>query len=165
MCIVLHLLHPIDSYIMYSNHSTLSPETWTSLIVFVVYDCAKTARRLKETLDQANAEFDKMFEFDLRLWRLDILKLPQCREQVLQDLEDADLLTITLGSQHDSPAPPELNEILNLWNQKKKRHHLPLVPDNSLAPEIRTALGPLLRALGIQDHPDFFYANRTDSAS
>lgn len=101
------------------------------LTVFVVYDRAETARRFKETLDRANAEFHEVFEFDLRLWRLDILELLECRDPALQDLEDADLLTMVFSSHGDSLFSPELNYMVNKWSEKDGGKNCALFSDRS----------------------------------
>lgn len=87
----------------------------TLVTVFVAYDQAEIARRIKIIFDRAHAEIDEELIFDLRLWRLDILKLAGCWAQALRDLADADLFTMGFNSPDESMASPELTSLVKKW--------------------------------------------------
>lgn len=87
----------------------------TVVTVFVAYDRAETARRLKSTFDRAHAEVDGMVMFDLRLWRLDILELARCWAQALGDLADADLFTMAFNRVGEAVVSSELICLVEKW--------------------------------------------------
>lgn len=101
----------MDSKINFTHLSQLIP-----LTIFIVYDDVETGHRIKKTLDHANAEFEGAFDFDLRLWRSDMIEAPQCWTHILNDLAESELLTVIFSDHDESKISPELKYIINKWN-------------------------------------------------
>ncbi|MGJ8649459.1 MAG: hypothetical protein ACSHX4_03790 [Opitutaceae bacterium] len=136
----------------------------TKLTIFVVYDRAETAVRLKNTLDRANAEFDQLFEFDLRLWRLDILELPGCWADALKDLEDADLLTMVFSCHGQSVFSPELNYMVEKWNKRNHGQNCTIFAQRS-APYCSEVSAESLRAFAQQRGTEFSSTAKTGTSN
>ena len=100
---------------------TISNLNNTPVSVLVVYDQQDRALRLKATLDEISSNAGPDFEFELRPWRSDILDLPECINELLEDLHDCDLLVVTFSGNGGGVISPRLADMIEEWSRNSHR--------------------------------------------
>ncbi|MDG1242716.1 MAG: hypothetical protein P8R37_02955 [Opitutae bacterium] len=87
----------------------------TLVTVFLAYDKAENARRIKLIFDHACKEIGDQLIFDFRLWRLDILQFKECWGQALVDLTDANLFSMSFNRESASKFSMQLTALAEKW--------------------------------------------------
>ena len=108
----------------------------------VIYDDFDFAARTAALLDRVAIRADEAMKWDVKPWRLDVLKEPSLADAALGETADADLIVVALRK---TPSlPDELMGWLERWAMKRQTEDTAVMV---LCPEENAASTPLWREL------------------
>ena len=108
----------------------------------VIYDDFDFAARAAALLERVAIRADEAMKWDIKPWRLDVLKTSSLANAALGETADADLIVVALRQTH-SP-PDELRGWLESWAMKRQTEDTAVMV---LCPEENAASTPLWREL------------------
>ena len=108
----------------------------------VIYDDFDFAARAAALLERVAIHADETMKWDVKPWRLDVLKEPSLAGAALDETTDADLIVVALRKTH-SP-PDELRGWLERWAMKRQTEDAAII---MFCPEENAASTPLWREL------------------
>ena len=108
----------------------------------VIYDDFDFAARAAALLERVAIRADEAMKWDVKPWRLDVLKPSSLANAALGEIADADLIVVALCKTH-SP-PDELRSWLESWAMKRQIVDAAVMV---LCPEENAASTPLWREL------------------
>ena len=123
-----------------------------NLTVVMAYDDLSTAKRAKETWDHLLHNLGEDYLLQLRLWKFEVLRVPELREAAARDAVSADLIFI--AARETANLPAEVKEWIDLWLRQKHNHPSAIAVSSDPA-------GPCaayLREVAQQAGMDFFAA-------
>ena len=101
----------------------------------VIYDDFDVAARAAALLERVAIRTDEAMKWDVKPWRLDLLKSPALAGAALDETLDADLVVVALGRTH--LLPDELREWLESWAARRQVQDaalLVLCPEETAGP-------------------------------
>jgi len=84
------------------------------LTITAVYDTPESGRNIKVLLDRLNQQFGEELEFELRLWRGDLLDVPEAYRRARDDAAASELLAI--GCSEDEPIRDGVEDLVAGWS-------------------------------------------------
>jgi hypothetical protein len=108
----------------------------------VIYDDFDFAARAAALLDRVAIRADEAMKWDVKPWRLDVLKEPSLADDALGETSDADLIVVALRK---TPSlPDELMGWLERWAMKRQTENTAMMV---FCPEENAASTPLWHSL------------------
>lgn len=118
--------------------------------VLLVYEDLSTGLRAREAFEHVVGQLEMEADFDLKLWRFELLREPALLERAVSDGAEADIVFLAA---HDGELPPVVKLWFNRWLERKDGERWALAvsldPDADDTLAAGRMLGPLGAALSL----------------
>src|SRR5262245_18091080 len=99
---------------------TITDDSRAKMGVAIIYEDFATGLRAKEWLDRLCSQVGQEMEFELKLWRFDLLPAPSFQEDAASDAAAADM--IILSGHRNDDLPASVRAWMNRWLSLKGDH-------------------------------------------
>src|SRR5258705_6226153 len=121
-----------------------------SVKVVIVYDHLETAKRAEEIYERLAERLGHNFEFELRLWRFDVLDDEGFRAEAARDTADADIVIVATYT--DAELPPGVQN----WLESSLQHRTAGAALVALLQHSGAPVTPYLQDVARRSGMDFF---------
>jgi|SRR5881296_2175125 len=134
-----------------------------TLSAIMAYDDVSSAKRGKAAWDQVLKTLGDSYSMALRLWKFEVLRIPELKEVAVSEAAKADLIFIAASGSNDIPT--EVKAWIELWLRQKRNHPSALValcdPSTATVDQSRAQCVAYLRDVAHRAGMDFFAAPST----
>ena len=104
---------------LYENQSQPPPIMKPLLYGVMAYESASVAKIAKEKWDYVVHALQSHYDFELRLWKFDILRIPELRNEAINDAAQAQLVFVAAHGPGELPL--QVKEWIEQWLALKNR--------------------------------------------
>ncbi|MHB8520909.1 MAG: hypothetical protein ACYDH9_09130 [Limisphaerales bacterium] len=158
------MLRPMNEAVDNPEEERVEPGKARRFEVVVAYEDFATGIRAKKAFDGVLRELGSDLTFNCKLWKFDILRIPQLKEMAADDAAEADMVLIAAHSGSELPAG--VKKWIDLWVTRRRpgpRALVSLLDPEEGSPSGRNLVCNYLHQVSERGHMDFFCAC-TDSA-